>query len=232
MERSTVRHLHGDTPATFDCVPDPDIERRCRRSLTAKYAMDRLLAALLVLLLSPLFLAAILALLVERLFDRDAAGPLFWSEIRISDGRPFRLFKFRTLKRSVLEQIGVGETSWHYQRDFANHTRAGHLLTLYYVDELPQLFSILMGHMSFVGPRPKPPREYEIELARGQVALRYLRGGMTGPHQLTKGRAGQFRFKSEEYLNRCQEAGPFDLVWGDLVMLSKTLGLVRRGEGL
>lgn len=213
-------------------MEESPIDARTRRSLSAKYAVDRLLALLLVFLLSPLFLLALLALLVDRLSDREARGPLFWSEIRISEGRRFRLFKFRTLKQSVLEQIQPGESSWSYQRDFANHTRAGHLLVLYYVDELPQLFSVLLGRMSFVGPRPKPPGEYEQELERGHVALRYLRGGMTGPHQLSKGQEGNFRFRSEQYLNHCLKTKPLTLVRSDLTMLLRTLGLVRRGEGL
>ncbi|MDB5790099.1 MAG: sugar transferase [Massilia sp.] len=127
-----------------------------------KRALDLCASALGVLLLSPL-LAAI-ALWIRL----DSQGPVLFRQVRVGRyGVPFEILKFRTMSAQADPQrlLTVG-------RD-PRITRAGHFLRKYKLDELPQLFNVLVGTMSLVGPRPEvaryvacyPPRERELVLS-------------------------------------------------------------------
>ena len=127
-----------------------------------KRAFDLCASALGVLLLSPL-LAAI-ALWIRL----DSKGPVLFRQVRVGRyGVPFEILKFRTMSAQLEPQrlLTVG-------RD-PRITRAGHFLRKYKLDELPQLFNVLIGTMSLVGPRPEvpryvacyPPRERELVLS-------------------------------------------------------------------
>ena len=127
-----------------------------------KRIFDLCAAAMGVLLLSPL-LAAI-ALWIRF----DSSGPVLFRQVRVGRyGVPFYILKFRTMSAQTDPQrlLTVG-------RD-PRITRAGHFLRKYKLDELPQLFNVLRGTMSLVGPRPEvaryvacyPPRERELVLS-------------------------------------------------------------------
>jgi lipopolysaccharide/colanic/teichoic acid biosynthesis glycosyltransferase len=127
-----------------------------------KRVFDLCAAAIGVLLLSPL-LAAI-ALWIRL----DSKGPALFRQVRVGrHGVPFDILKFRTMsaQHGPLRLLTVG-------RD-PRITRAGHFLRKYKLDELPQLFNVLNGTMSLVGPRPEvaryvacyPPRERELVLS-------------------------------------------------------------------
>jgi lipopolysaccharide/colanic/teichoic acid biosynthesis glycosyltransferase len=99
------------------------------------------------LLFSPVLLIA--ALLI-KCGDR---GPVFYRGLRIGmNGKPFRMYKFRTMVPGA-DKIGGPSTS----DDDSRITRAGRILRKLKLDELPQLFNVLAGHMSVVGPRPEVP---------------------------------------------------------------------------
>lgn len=127
-----------------------------------KRAFDLCAAALGVLLLSPLMVA--IALWIRL----DSKGPVLFRQVRVGRyGVPFDILKFRTMSAQADPQrlLTVG-------RD-PRITRAGHFLRKYKLDELPQLFNVLTGTMSLVGPRPEvaryvacyPPRERELVLS-------------------------------------------------------------------
>jgi lipopolysaccharide/colanic/teichoic acid biosynthesis glycosyltransferase len=127
-----------------------------------KLLFDRLLAALMVLLGLPLF--PLLALLIKL----DSKGPVIFKQIRVrNNGRHFHLFKFRTmvanaeeLKAKLMAQNEVDGPAFKIAGD-PRITRIGAVLRHFRMDELPQLFNIVRGEMSFVGPRPPLPSEVE-----------------------------------------------------------------------
>jgi lipopolysaccharide/colanic/teichoic acid biosynthesis glycosyltransferase len=85
----------------------------------------------------------------------DSPGPVFYRGVRAGRmGRPFRIYKLRTMVLNA-EQLGGAETPANDRRI----TRAGHFLRRYKFDELPQLFNVLKGEMSLVGPRPEVMEE-------------------------------------------------------------------------
>ena len=121
---------------------------RSQRSDIFKRAFDITLSVLGLLLVWPLML---LTALLVRL---DSPGPVLFKQTRVGyDGKPFTLFKFRSM-RTDAEQ--VSGPVWATEDD-PRITRAGRFLRKSRLDELPQLFNVLTGHMSLVGPRPERP---------------------------------------------------------------------------
>jgi lipopolysaccharide/colanic/teichoic acid biosynthesis glycosyltransferase len=118
----------------------------------AKRLFDILFSLIGLVVLSPLF--AIVALLIKL----DSEGPVFYRGVRAGkDGKPFRIFKFRTMVVNA-DKIGGPSTS----ADDPRLTRVGKILRRYKIDEFPQMINILRGEMSFVGPRPEVLQEVEL----------------------------------------------------------------------
>jgi lipopolysaccharide/colanic/teichoic acid biosynthesis glycosyltransferase len=136
---------------------------RCKRFLDLVFSLAGLL------LLSPLLV--VLAVWIRI----DSPGPVFFRQVRVGrHGRPFRIFKIRTMSADAEargRKITVGADP--------RITRAGRFLRRFKLDELPQLFNVVRGEMSLVGPRPEVPRyvEYYPEEVRRQVLS--VRPGIT-----------------------------------------------------
>ncbi|WP_441246861.1 sugar transferase [Kitasatospora sp. McL0602] len=193
-----------------------------------KEVLDRLLAALGLMLLTPLLL--VLAMLVRA----SSPGPAFFQQRRVGlDGEPFTMLKFRTMLhnaetlRSELAELNLnGDGPLFKMRQDPRTTAVGRFLRRYSLDELPQLFNVLAGHMSLVGPRPPLPEE---TLDYDEVTRRRLlvKPGLTGLWQVS-GRSDL----------PWHEAVRLDLSyvdnWShtlDALILLRTTGAVARGKG-
>ena len=114
-------------------------------SLLAKRTFDIIVASLLVVILSPILL------LLSILIKIDSPGPVMFRQARVTTyGKPFRIFKFRTMVNNA-DKIGTQVTT----KGDSRVTRMGKMLRGCRLDELPQLFNVLKGEMSFVGTRPE-----------------------------------------------------------------------------
>ena len=193
-----------------------------------KYAADRAVAALLLLIASPVLLVAGLAVWLE---DR---GPIIYRQERVGfRGETFRVWKLRTMvvdaDRLVDEMLenndGHGRLLFKKRND-PRVTRVGRILRRTSVDELPQLVNVLTGQMSLVGPRPLPGNDIndysEHERERFKV-----RPGITGLWQVTGRINGDW-----------QDTIVYDLkyvdnwsLWLDLKILVLTLPAVIGGPG-
>ncbi len=145
----------------------------------AKRVFDVICSALGLLLLSPLLMVA--AVWVKL----DSPGPVLFRQTRVGRfGVPFTIHKFRTMRTSAPgAQITVGEDP--------RITRAGRLLRATKLDELPQLWDVLRGAMSLVGPRPEVPRYVAVYPAELREVVLSVRPGITDPASL------RFRNESE-----------------------------------
>jgi len=124
-----------------------------------------------------------IALLTAIAIKLDSGGPIFYSQIRTGlNGKKFRVYKFRSMHQNA-EQNGI---QWTKEKD-PRITRVGRLLRLTRIDELPQLWNVLKGEMSLVGPRPERP-EFDV-LLRQEIPyydVRYLiKPGITGWAQVS-----------------------------------------------
>ena len=136
----------------------------------AKRLFDIVLALLALLLLSPVMLAAALAVWL------DSGRPVLFAQTRVGRGtQPFQLYKFRSMVVDA-PRLGSHSTAQNDPRI----TRVGRFLRRSSVDELPQLFNVLRGDMSLVGPRPDVPAQ-RGNYTEEQWALRHrVRPGITG----------------------------------------------------
>jgi exopolysaccharide biosynthesis polyprenyl glycosylphosphotransferase len=192
-----------------------------------KSAFDRLMAAIALLLLSPLFLVVVMAI---RLGD---GGPALFRQERVGKGgQPFVLFKFRTMlvdaerQKSQLDELNETDGVLFKIRRDPRVTRVGAMLRRWSLDELPQLINVLIGNMSLVGPRPALPEEVAVY---GDHVRRRLvvKPGMTGLWQVN-GRSDLSWDESVRLDLRYVENWSFML---DLQILWKTGAAVGRGKG-
>ena len=202
----------------------------------AKRVTDKGLAGLLLVLLAPIFAVAAAAVGLGQLFSPRDRGPWLYRERRVSRGREFDLLKFRTLRLAALERQRDGEAHARLLESAAeNLTWAGRcVLKPWYLDELPQLFNILRGDMSLVGPRPWPPSMVRDQVAAGLDYRNLVMSGWTGPVQVQKGvvePAGYTRLDLA-YVDVCRRSSSLTLVRGDLWILWRTFKVLARGEGL
>jgi Undecaprenyl-phosphate glucose phosphotransferase len=147
-----------------------------RFELLQKRVLDFSLSALGLLLLAPLF--AIIAFLIKL----DSPGPVFFLQRRYGfNEQPFRIIKFRTM-RSLDDGLVVRQAT----RDDPRITRVGRWLRRWNIDELPQLFNVLRGEMSLVGPRPHAlAHNHEFERVIARYARRHkVKPGITGWAQI------------------------------------------------
>jgi lipopolysaccharide/colanic/teichoic acid biosynthesis glycosyltransferase len=197
----------------------------------AKRAFDLFFSAAGLLVLSPVLL------LVATAVKLSSRGPvLFWQQRIGKDGRPFYIVKFRSMVGNA-ERLGPGITKDGDPRI----TRIGRFLRKTKLDELPQLWNVLVGEMSFVGPRPEVPR-YVAHYTEEQRRVLELKPGITdlatlefrNEEQLLSTAADTERFyleyciprKIELNLAYARQATP----WRDIIVIFRTvvcLGRVR-----
>jgi lipopolysaccharide/colanic/teichoic acid biosynthesis glycosyltransferase len=134
-----------------------------------KRLFDFLVSLFGLVIFSPLFL--IIAILIKL----DSEGPVFYLGERIGkNGKPFRIFKFRTMVKNA-EELGGPSTS----ADDPRLTKFGKILRKYKLDELPQLINVLKGEMSLVGPRPEVKIYVDMLKPEEREKILSVKPGMT-----------------------------------------------------
>jgi len=136
-----------------------------------KRVLDVLFAVLCLIFLSPLLL---LLLIVIRIDSKGS--PMFQQERVGYYGKTFLLYKLRTMKTTAPHDVATKDL----QNAESHITRVGHILRKTSLDELPQLFNILRGDMSLIGPRPLVPTEETIHEERMRRGAYNVRPGITG----------------------------------------------------
>jgi exopolysaccharide biosynthesis polyprenyl glycosylphosphotransferase len=151
-ERLTVEHLGGLPLLTIDRA-DPK-----GWQFSVKYAIDRIVALLSLTLLLPVLAGAAVAVLISM------GRPIFFRQWRVGlDGRVFEIVKFRSMRPPLAASGSAeGDNGAESEREEDRLTRVGSFLRKTSIDELPQLFNVLRGEMSIIGPRPERPELAEI----------------------------------------------------------------------
>jgi lipopolysaccharide/colanic/teichoic acid biosynthesis glycosyltransferase len=131
-----------------------------------KRCMDLFFSGAGLVVLSPTF--TVITLLVRC----DSKGPVFFRQERVGkNGRPFLIYKFRTMVKNA-EELGPGLS----RSEDTRITRSGRFLRKYKLDEIPQLFNVLKGEMSLVGPRPEVPHYVEFYKTEYEAILKVKPG--------------------------------------------------------
>jgi exopolysaccharide biosynthesis polyprenyl glycosylphosphotransferase len=184
-------------------------------SPTAKLAVDVLASVVLGVLTIPLVL--VLALLVSL-----DGGPVIFAQDRIGEGgRPFRLYKLRSMR------VGSGDAAAWAREGDPRTTAIGRILRRTHLDELPQLFNVLRGEMSIVGPRPEQPEFVELleRLLPFYQRRHLIRPGLTGWAQVRCGYAGSERDAAWKLCNDLYYVKHRSMGL-DLLLLAETAGLL------
>ncbi|WP_374968436.1 sugar transferase [Terrabacter sp. BE26] len=190
-----------------------------------KSVTDWVAAAALVALLSPVILA------VAGLVKLTSPGPVIYKQARVGrNGRTFHVFKFRSMYQDAdarLDEVFGGEVSLFYKRaDDPRITPVGRTLRRYSLDELPQLFNVLRGEMSLVGPRPQIDREVAQYDRRAHRRL-LVKPGMTGLWQVS----GRSSLSIEDSVRLDVFYVENWTLFGDLLILLRTLKAVVGADG-
>lgn len=145
-----------------------DILNKKRFSIFLKRFFDFIVAAILLILLLPLFL------IITVLVKVTSSGPILYKQERITTyGKKFKIFKFRTMVENA-DKMGSLVTMDQDKRI----TKVGHFLRKVRLDEIPQLFNVLLGQMSFVGTRPEVQR-YVERYSPDMLATLFMPAGIT-----------------------------------------------------
>lgn len=188
-----------------------------------KWIFDIVGASVLLLLATPLMLIAALAIFLE------SGGPILYRQERVGlNGRNFNVIKFRSMRTDAEKD---GKPRWASAGD-SRITRVGKLIRKTRIDELPQLFCVLKGDMSLVGPRPERP--YFVEQLVAELPYYSMR------HSVKPGLTGwaQVRYHYGASIEETAQKLQYDLYYVknhswflDLVILFETVGVVLTGKG-
>lgn len=192
-------------------------------SLTSRFqkrTFDLAVTIPLLLFLAPLLLVVAICIKLE------SSGPVFFRQTRVGQGnRQFRIFKFRSMRQETTDQHGARSAA----RDDDRITRVGAFIRRTSIDELPQLFNVVRGDMSLVGPRPHALGSLAGQALFWEVTDRYWlrhaqKPGMTGLAQIRGFRGSTDRVEDLTQRLRCDlEYLETWSLWNDLMICLKTI---------
>lgn len=190
------------------------------RDRLLKRLFDIVASIAAIILFSPVLIGAVLAVRLS------GPGPIFFRQARLGrDAAPFLIFKFRTMHHAMAD----AEAEKLTEKGDKRVTRVGDFLRRTSIDELPQLFNVLLGDMSIVGPRPHAPAAKAADSLYWEVDRRYwarhcIKPGMTGLAQVRGHRGPTDRH--EDLVNRLQSDLEYVTnwsIWRDLRIIAATL---------
>ena len=197
--------------------------RKSRIPLAIRRVLSAIVAAFFLVLLFPFFLVVAVSIKL------DSFGPVLYTQIRVGQhNKPIRIYKFRSMRNDAEKN---GDAVWAVEND-PRVTRVGHFLRKTRIDELPQLFNVLVGDLEFVGPRPERPEFVEkLQALIPYYALRHtVKPGLTGWAQV------MFHYGST--IDESKEKLQYDLFYIknmsvklDLLILFHTFKIVLLGRG-
>jgi lipopolysaccharide/colanic/teichoic acid biosynthesis glycosyltransferase len=226
--------------------PDEELKERFReifalqeplRDRPLKCFFDMVFSVLVIPLLSPLLVGIAAANFIDGLTHPEHRGPLTASYIASTRGRRFLKYKFRLAKLSLLDQNGAKKwkfkASYHAQKKEENLTCVGRFLKKYYLDELPQIFNVLKGDMSFVGPRPLAFEHYNRDIKQGNVSRKVLKAGIFSQTHVRKGTLDWNNpYLEYGYIENYMKLSALGLLWLDVRIILRGLKMMCESKGL
>lgn len=248
-ETQSEMHIHSTLQTSINCIHD--LEGKCKKSgniftpFTAvwqhwrvksivlggrisKRLFDTIVAAILLLLFCPLLLSTMIAIYVT------SPGPAFFNQIRVGkNGQLFKMYKFRSMymnaearKAALLKKNEMKGGILFKIKNDPRITPVGRFIRKYSIDEIPQLWNVLIGEMSLVGPRPALPHEVEqyTPYQRQRLAVT---PGITCIWQVS----GRSEIPFSRQVEMDLEYIATQSFFGDISLLLKTIPAVLKGRG-
>lgn len=201
-----------------------------------KLVFDKLFSLSVLVVAAPILLLLWIAYKIEGIIIPENRGPLFYHYNAMSAGEVIPKYKIRVIKTECIDPELAKIHDWHAFKNEWNpacRTHVGQFVKSYYLDELPQFFSVLKGDMSMVGPRPLAIHHYERDLEQGNVTRKLIRGGILGLGHIRKGteEMGDPKFEYE-YIYKCMNLSSMQVLRLDLWIIYRGLRVVLKGKGL
>lgn len=181
------------------------------------------------------FVAPVLLLLSIAIYLQDGSSPFFLQERIGKDGKCFKMWKFRTMVpnaeaklEAYLDANPEARQEWETKQKLSfdpRCTKVGKILRKSSMDELPQLWNVLKGDMSLVGPRPMMSAQQALYPGHGYYRLR---PGMTGSWQVSERNESSFAQRAS-YDDAYDQSVSFS---GDIRIIAQTVGVVLKGTGV
>lgn len=200
-----------------------------------KLLFDKLIGLLLFLLTLPILAILKILYVFEGIIIPENKGPLFFFYNGISEGRVIKKYKIRLIKQKYIDKEGAAKGDWlAYSAEWTPDSRTylGQFVKKFYLDELPQFYSVLKGDMSIVGPRPLSVMHYERDLAQGNVTRKLIRGGLLGLGHINKGTSEMGNSEYEyQYIDEHIKRSSLGILRLDLWIIWKGISLILKGGG-
>lgn len=202
-----------------------------------KRLFDVCVSSFLLILLCPLSIFFIILIFLEHCIRLRPFDPLFYSEVRWSEGKQFALFKFNIFRQDIIDKMQARNEfifTKSLERD-GSLIKIGWILKQIYLDELPQLWNVLIGDMSVVGPRPVNTRVHELLTTNGFCDKDRIRAGMTGHYQAThklERSGGSQESLDHYYIEFCAHNSWYRIILLDMHIMFRTLKVLILARGI
>jgi len=200
-----------------------------------KKIFDKLISFFLLLPTLPILLFLKIGFIIEGIIFPENKGPMLFYYWGISGGRKIKKWKIRLIKEKYIEPVGAKQHDWiAFSAEWSPDSRTylGAFVKKWYLDELPQFWSVFIGDMSIVGPRPLSVLHYERDKEQGNVTRSLLKGGLLGLGHIKKGtnQMGNSIYEYE-YIDQYLKASSYNLLKLDLWIIYKGIILILKGGG-
>ena len=200
-----------------------------------KRLFDVFVSLLLFIFTFPLWVFFLIAIFLEHALKGRPFDQLFYRETRISRGKKFSLYKFNIFNQRVIDALRKDNVFIHTKNleNNGNLIFVGKILRQIYLDELPQLFNVIIGDMSLVGPRPLNEEVYNKDSSVRIPAQAIVPAGITGLFQSYKGKEGKTSVELDaEYVRQFKSRSGLSLVIYDFIIILRTIKVILRAKGV
>lgn len=200
-----------------------------------KTLFDKVFSFILLSISIPILLILKIGYVIEGMIIPENKGPMLFYYWGVSGGKKIKKWKLRLIKTAYIEPEGAARNDWvAFSAEWTPDSRTfvGTFAKKWYLDELPQFWSVLIGDMSIVGPRPLSVLHYERDKAQGNVTRSLLKGGLLGLGHINKGTAEMGNSLYEyQYIDEYLTRSSIGLLRLDLWIIWRGAIVILKGGG-